>query len=268
MNILVCVKQVPDTTEIRIDPEKHTLIRDGVPSIVNPFDGYALECAARIKDKDPNTKITIVSMGPPQAMAALKECLAVGGDKAYLVSGREFGGSDTLATSYILSCAVKKLEELEGKFDVIFCGKQAIDGDTAQVGPEIAEHLGYPQVTYALEAFDEGNGKLKVKKELEDGCEMIAIKTPCVITVTKPSWDPRYPSIKSKMAANRKEIPTLGFADLTGIDPERVGLKGSPTKVKKTFTPPVKSGGIKIHEESGADTAKALFNKLVADGIV
>lgn len=268
MNILVCIKQVPDTTEIRIDPEKHTLIRDGVPSIVNPFDGYALECAARIKDKDPDTKITVVSMGPPQAIAALKECLSVGGDKAYLVSAREFGGSDTLATSYILSCAVKKLEELEGKFDIIFCGKQAIDGDTAQVGPEIAEHLDYPQVTYALEAFDEGNGSLKVKKETEDGCEMIAIKTPCVITVTKPAWDPRYPSIKSKMAANRKEIPTLGVDDLTTIDRERIGLKGSPTKVKKTFTPPVKSGGIKIQEETGPDTAKALFGKLVADSIL
>ena len=144
-NILVCIKQVPDTTEIRIDPVKKTLIREGVPSIVNPFDAYALELAARIKDKEPGTKITLVSMGPPQAENALRECLAVGGDKAYLVSGREFGGSDTLATSYILSCAIKKLEELEGKFDIIFCGKQAIDGDTAQVGPEIAEHIGLPQ---------------------------------------------------------------------------------------------------------------------------
>ena len=152
-NILVCIKQVPDTTEIRIDPVKKTLIREGVPSIVNPFDAYALELAARIKDKEPGTKITLVSMGPPQAENALRECLAVGGDKAYLVSGREFGGSDTLATSYILSCAIKKLEELEGKFDIIFCGKQAIDGDTAQVGPEIAEHIGLPQVTYAFNAY-------------------------------------------------------------------------------------------------------------------
>ena len=148
-NILVCIKQVPDTTEIRIDPVKKTLIREGVPSIVNPFDAYALELAARIKDKEPGTKITLVSMGPPQAENALRECLAVGGDKAYLVSGREFGGSDTLATSYILSCAIKKLEELEGKFDIIFCGKQAIDGDTAQVGPQISEHLDIPVISYA-----------------------------------------------------------------------------------------------------------------------
>ena len=166
MNILVCVKQVPDTTEIKIDPVKNTLIRDGVPSIVNPFDGYALEAAARIKDKNPDTKIVVLSMGPPQATAALKECLAIAADKAYLVSGRTFGGSDTLATSYILYNAVKKVEELEGaKFDAIFCGKQAIDGDTAQVGPELAEHLGYPQVTYGLEAEVDGD-MLKVKKEV------------------------------------------------------------------------------------------------------
>ena len=152
MNILVCVKQVPDTTEIKIDPVTNTLIRNGVPSIVNPFDGYALEAAARIKDKHPDTRIIVLSMGPEQAKNALKECLGIAADKAYLISGRAFGGSDTLATSYILSCAIKKVAELEGGFDAIFCGKQAIDGDTAQVGPEIAEHLGLPQVTYALEA--------------------------------------------------------------------------------------------------------------------
>ncbi len=161
MNILVCVKQVPDTTEIRIDPVKNTLIREGVPSILNPFDAYALEAAARIKDKAPDTKIVVVSMGPPQAVNVLKECLSIAADKAYLVSGRGFGGSDTLATSYILSCAVKELEEIEGSFDAVFCGKQAIDGDTAQVGPEIAEHLGYPQVTYGLEAAPAG-GHIKV----------------------------------------------------------------------------------------------------------
>ena len=137
MNVLVCVKQVPDTTEIKIDPVKNTLIREGVPSIVNPFDGYALEAAARIKDKDPEAKIVVLSMGPEQAKNALKECLAIAADKAYLVSGRAFGGSDTLATSYIISEAIKKVEEKEGKFDVIFCGKQAIDGDTAQVGPDL-----------------------------------------------------------------------------------------------------------------------------------
>ena len=228
MNMLVCIKQVPDTTEIRIDPVKNTLIRDGVPSIVNPFDAYALEAAARIKDKDPSSQIVLLSMGPDQAKNALKECLAVGGDKAYLVCDRAVAGSDTLATSYILSCAIKKLEETEGKFDIIFCGKQAIDGDTAQVGPEIAEHLGLPQVTYALEVFSE-DGKIKVKKEAEEGNEVIGIKAPCLITVTKPAFDPRYPSIKSKMAANRKEIAVIVADDLPDMDRERIGLKGSPT---------------------------------------
>lgn len=267
MNILVCVKQVPDTTEIKIDPVKNTLIRDGVPSIVNPFDGYALEAAARIKDKNPDTKIVVLSMGPPQAMAALKECLAIAADKAYLVSGREFGGSDTLATSYILSETIKKVEELEGKFDAIFCGKQAIDGDTAQVGPEIAEHLGYPQVTYGLEAEAEGD-TIRVKKEVEEGVEVIAVKTPCVVTFTKPAWDPRYPTIKRKMAANRAQIPTLAPADLPTIDLDRAGLKGSPTKVKKTFVPQKKSGGIKIQEADNAASAKALFEKLSAAGVI
>ena len=258
MNILVCIKQVPDTTEIKIDPVTNTLIRAGVPSIVNPFDGYALEAAARIKDKDPDTKIVVMSMGPEQAKAALKECIGIAADKAYLISDRAFGGSDTLATSYIISNAVKKIEELEGKFDAIFCGKQAIDGDTAQVGPELAEHLDYPQVTYALEA----ENTLTIKKETEDGVEMIEIQTPCVITYTKPSFDPRYPTIKRKMAANRAEIPTLTAADLSTIDLTQAGLKGSPTKVKKTFVPQKKTGGIKIQEETNEDSAKKLFELL------
>ena len=151
MKILVCVKQVPDTTEIKIDPVTNTLIRAGVPSIVNPFDACALEVAARIKDVTPDTEITVLSMGPMQAKEALTECLAVGADKAYLCSDRVFGGSDTLATSYILASAIAAIEEKEGKFDLIFSGKQAIDGDTGQVGPEIAAHMGLAQVTYASE---------------------------------------------------------------------------------------------------------------------
>ena len=262
MNILVCVKQVPDTTEIKINPETNTLIRDGVPSILNPFDGYAMEAAARIKDKDADTKIYVVSMGPEQAKAVIKECLSIGADKGYLVSGREFGGSDTLATSYILSEAIKKIEADEGiKFDAIFCGKQAIDGDTAQVGPEIGEQLGLPQVTYALEAFVEGD-ELHVHKEVEDGKEVIGIKFPCLITFTKPSFDPRYPTIKSKMAANKAEIPIIAPADLASIDLTKCGLKGSPTNVKRSFVPPKKTGGVKIKEETNEDSAKKLYSLL------
>lgn len=257
MNILVCVKQVPDTTEIKIDPVKHTLIRDGVPSIVNPFDGYALEAAARIKDKDPTSKIVVLCMGPEQAKAALKECLSIAADKAYLVSGRKFGGSDTLATSYILYNAIQKVEETEGKFDAIFCGKQAIDGDTAQVGPEIAEHLGYPQVTYGLEA-EAVDGGLVVLKEGEDAKMKVGIQCPCVVTFTKPSFDPRYPTLKRKLAANRAVIPVLGEDAFPEIDNTRIGLKGSPTHVKKTFVPVKKSGGVMIREESGAEAAAKL----------
>ena len=266
MNMLVCVKQVPDTTEIKIDPVTNTLIRDGVPSILNPFDGYALEAAARIKDKDPEAKLVVVAMGPEQAKAVLKESLAIAADKAYLVSGREFGGSDTLATSLILSAAIKKIEETEGKFDIIFCGKQAIDGDTAQVGPEIAEHLGYPQVTYGLEAEVDGD-LVKVKKEAEDGAQIIGVKMPCLLTFTKPAWDPRYPTIKRKMAANKAEIPTIGFADL-GLAAEQCGLKGSPTKVKKSFCPERKKSGIKIQEADAAASAKVLYAKLNEAGIL
>ena len=261
MNILVCVKQVPDTTVIKIDPVKNTLIRDGVPSILNPFDGYALEAAARIKDQHPDTKIVVVSMGPEQAKTALKECLSIAADKAYLVSGRAFGGSDTLATSYILSQAIEKLEELEGKFDAIFCGKQAIDGDTAQVGPEIAEHLDLPQVTYGLEA-ELGEGALKVKKETEEGAQIIAVKLPCLVTFTKPAWEPRYPNIKRRMAANRAEIPTLGENAFPAMDTTQIGLKGSPTHVKKTFVPQKKSGGVKIKESTHEESARALFQML------
>ena len=266
MNILVCVKQVPDTTEIKIDPVRNTLIREGVPSIVNPFDGYALEAAARIKDEDPSARIVVLSMGPEQAKAALRDCLAAAADQAYLVSDRAFGGSDTLATSYILSNAVKKVEELEGKFDLIFCGKQAIDGDTAQVGPELAEHLGYPQVTYALEAAVDGD-QVKVKKEVEEGAEIIAAAMPCVVTFTKPSWDLRYPTIRRKLDARRAEIPTLTAAQLTVIDLTHAGLKGSPTKVKRTFVPQKKKSGVKICEGSSHASAMKLY-QLLSDAAV
>lgn len=265
MNILVCIKQVPDTTEIKIDPVTNTLIRAGVPSIVNPFDAYALEMAARIKDLN-GGKVVVMSMGPAQAVAALKECLTVGADEAYLISDRAFGGSDTLATSYILSCAVKSVEEKAGKFDLIFCGKQAIDGDTAQVGPELAEHLDYPQITYAVEAAAKP-GKVTVRRETDSGYEIIESPTPCLITATKPAFDPRLPSIKSKMAANKAVIPVITAADIT-IDLTMAGLKGSPTKVKKTFTPTLKKSGIRISEDTAQATAQKLFELLAESSLI
>lgn len=261
MKILVCVKQVPDTAEIRIDPIKNTLIREGVPSILNPFDGYALEAAARIKDEAPETKIVVLSMGPEQAKSTLRECLAIAADTAYLVSDQSFGGSDTFATSYIISKAIREVEKREGIFDAIFCGKQAIDGDTAQVGPGIAEHLDYPQATCVWEAKPVDT-KLKVKKETEYGYEILAIQMPCVVTFTKPSWDIRYGSLKRKIAAKQAEIAILTAEDIPTLNQEYSGLKGSPTKVKKTFVPTKKGGGVIIVEESAEAASKKLLNML------
>ncbi len=267
MNILVFIKQVPDTTEIKIDPVTNTLIRQGVPSIVNTFDTYALETAAKLKDADPSIKIVVATMGPEQAKEALKTCLSVGADKAYLVSDKAFAGSDTLATSYVLSCVAKEIAKREGcEFDLIFCGKQAIDGDTAQVGPELAEHLNYPQITYALEVAVE-NGSVKCRRETEDGYEVLSATLPAVVTVTKTAYEPRYASVKSKMAANRAVIPVLTAADFE-IDTNLSGLKGSPTKVKKTFVPQKKKGGIKLQEETGVIAAEKLAAMLSEAGII
>ena len=261
MNICVCVKQVPDTTEIKIDPVTNTLIRDGVPSIVNPYDTFALENAARLKDRDPETKIVVISMGPAQAKNALKECLAIAADKAYLITDRAFGGSDTLATSYILSQAIARVEEKEGKFDCIFCGKQAIDGDTAQVGPEIAEHMGYPQITYALECEADADG-LKVIQQGPDYKQVLKTTLPCVVTFTNPSFDVRYPTIRRKMTANRTEIPDVTAVDIPEIDLTCCGLKGSPTRVKKTYVPVRNNQCVLVKEDDLAASSRKLVAML------
>jgi len=262
MDILVCVKQVPDTSEIRIDPVTNTLIRSGVPSIVNPFDANALEAAVQLKEAHGGS-VTVISMGPEQAKNALKECLSLGADRAVLISDRLFGGSDTLATSYILANAIKRL----GKFDLILCGKQAIDGDTGQVGPEIAEHLGIAQLTFVAKLDVKGD-VITVQREHDEGYEIVEAKLPVVVTVVKSINKPRYPSIKSKLAANKAVIDVLKASDLPEINTEKIGLKGSPTKVKKTFTPPRKESGIRICEDTGSGCALKLFEKLVAAKLV
>jgi len=261
MNILVCVKQVPDTTEIKIDPHSNTLIRTGVPSILNPFDAYALEMAVRLKEKNGGT-VTAISMGPEQAKNVLKECLSVGADQAFLVSDRIFGGSDTLATSYILSAAICKL----GEFDVIFCGKQAIDGDTAQVGPELAEHLDIAQVTYVVEV-EATDRILTVLREIDERYEKIETQIPTLLTVNKTAFEPRYPTVKSKLTANRTTINTITSADLD-LDLTRIGLKGSPTKVKKTFVPVQRKKGLRIMENSGRQSAIRLVEVLLDAKII
>ena len=262
MNILVCVKQVPDTTEIKIDPVTNTLIRAGVPSIVNPFDAYALEMAVRLKEKA-GGKITVVSMGPAQAKEALKSCLAVGADQAFLVTDRAFGGSDTLATSYILSCAVKKMEEDQGApFDFIFCGKQAIDGDTGQTAPSIAEHLGATRLTYVLSLKVEG-GKVIAERQVEEGVEVIETKFPVLCTATKESNKPRYATVKGVMRSFNTEIGQITLADLPDADTTKMGLKGSPTKVKATFTPKRTANCVNIEGVSPVEIADNLIGKLV-----
>lgn len=238
MNIIVCVKQVPNTNEVKIDPIKGTLIRDGIESILNPDDANALEEALKIKDEKENVKITVVSMGPPQATEMLRECLAMGADEAVLISDRAFGGADTWATSNTISSAIEKI----GDYDIIFTGRQAIDGDTAQVGPQIAEKLGIPQVTYVQKLkIDEST--VIAERQLEDGYELIKVNTPVLLTTIKELNSPRYMSVKGIYDAYNKEIPVWGLSDLP-VDPAKVGLKASPTKVFKSFTNPPKGKGI------------------------
>jgi len=255
MEIVVFVKQVPDTTEVKIDPQTNTLIRQGVPSIVNPFDKNAVEAALQLKEKH-GGKVTVVSMGPPQAKDALKECIAMGADEALLISDRAFGGADTLATSYTLAAAAKKL----GKVDMILCGKQAIDGDTAQVGPEIAENLGMPQVTYVAK-IDVNGETVRVEREHEDGYEVIEVNMPVLLTVVKSINEPRYPTVKGTMKANRKDIPVWTVNDID-VDAEKIGLKGSPTQVRKIFTPKQRVQGQLIQAETAREAVASLIQKL------
>lgn len=261
MDIVVCVKQVPDTTEVKIDPVTNTLIRQGVPSIVNPFDKNALEAALQLKEKH-GGKVTVITMGPPQAKDALKECIAIGADEALLISDRSFGGADTLATSYTLAAAIKKL----GNVDMIICGKQAIDGDTAQVGPEIAEHLDIAQVTCVSKIEVEGNC-VRVEREHEEGYEIVETKTPVLITVLKSINEPRFPTVKGTMKANRKNIPTWTASDME-VDSAQLGLKGSPTQVRRIFTPQQRVQGEIIQADTAKEAAATLTSKLLAAKII
>ncbi|MCB2296594.1 electron transfer flavoprotein subunit beta [Clostridium tagluense] len=244
MKILVCVKQVPDTTEVKIDKEKGTLIREGVPSILNPDDANALEEALKIKDKYKDVTVTVVSMGPPQADYMLRECLAMGADDAFLLSDRAFGGSDTWSTSNAIVAGINKI----GQFDIIFAGRQAIDGDTAQVGPQIAEKMHMPQVTYVQNLEIKGN-ELEVQRQLEDGYEIIKVDMPVLLTAVKELNEPRHMSVDKIFDAYKKEILVLGFNDID-IDSSQVGLKASPTKVFKSFTPQPKGKGIMLEGTS------------------
>ncbi len=262
MKILVCVKQVPDTTEVRIDRETNTLQRQDVPSILNPFDRHALEEALRVKERCGGT-VSVLTMGPLQAQEVLKECLALGADGAVLVSDKAFAGADTLATSRTLAAAIAKLQPAE----LIFCGKQAIDGDTAQVGPELAEHLNMAQITCVskLEVFP-AERRLIAEREVEDGHEVLELSLPAVLTVSKSLNEPRYPSIKGRLRANKTSIPILTLADL-GLQAEETGLQGSPTRVVRIFAPETRKGGEVIQGMAPRQAADLLAIRLKQAGI-
>ena len=262
MKIVVCIKQVPDTAEVKLDPKTGTLIRDGVPSIINHDDKAGLETALRLRDQVGGT-VTVVCMGPPQADVALREALAMGADNAYLLSAREFGGSDTYATATIIATALKKIG-----FDLVITGRQAIDGDTAQVGPQIAEQLGVPQVSYAEELSVE-NGALVVKRQFEDQAHMLRVKTPCLITALSELNDPRYMSVGGIVDAYSKDVTVWGFDDLKNdLNPEWIGLKGSPTNVFQSFGKQPKKAGTLLTGPSADEAVAAIMDKLIERHII
>jgi len=265
-NIIVCAKQVPDTNVIKINPKTGTLIRDGVPSILNNDDANALEEALAIKDKFDDVHITVITMGPPQANDLLFECIAKGADEGILVSDRAVGGSDTWATSNTLEAAVRKWVKENGDYNLIFTGRQAIDGDTAQVGPQLAEKLGLPQVSY-VEEFEIADDRksVTVKRQLEDGYELIEVQLPCLLTTIKELNTPRYMTISG--IYGDKNMITWNAKDIE-VDLTKVGLEASPTNVFRSFTPAPKEPGIKIEGDSEKEQAKNLLIKLKGKHVI
>ena len=254
MEIVVCIKQVPDTAEIKINPEAGTLIREGVPSIINPFDMHAIEAGLQIKEKIGGT-VTVITMGPPQAETALRDAISMGVDEAVLLSDRSFAGSDTWATSYTLSKAIEKISA-----DIIICGKQAIDGDTAQVGPETAEFLNIPHISYVKKFEDITEKTIRVQRMMDEGYDIVESSLPVLITVIKELNEPRLPSLKGKMAAKKAEIKKWGQKDIMA-DEANIGLKGSPTQVKNIFTPEARSDR-KILEGTPEEQVDALIQEI------
>jgi electron transfer flavoprotein beta subunit len=258
VKIAVCLKQVPETTEVKINPETNTLMREGVASITNPFDEFALEEGLLTREKY-GGELHVMTMGPPQAIEILKNALAVGADKVYLLSDRAFAGADTLATAYTLAKTIEKI----GGVDLVICGKQAIDGDTAQVGPGIATRLGIPQLTYVAKVreIDPAKKKIVVERMLENGREVVECSLPVVITVMKDINEPRLPSLLGIKKAAKATIPTWTAKEI-GVDEDRVGLKGSPTWVWKVFSPDARGGG-EILKGEPTETVPLLVNKLM-----
>ncbi|MGI6498215.1 MAG: electron transfer flavoprotein subunit beta/FixA family protein [Oscillospiraceae bacterium] len=261
MNILVCIKQVPNTTQIAIDETRNTIARDPEEAALNLLDGFTMELAARMKDQNPGSRIVLLSMGPMSAVKALKDCLAVGGDKAYLLCDESLRGADTYATSLALFRAIRHLEQTEGKFDLIFLSKNATDGDSGQMGPQLAHRLGLAQATYVTDASLGEAGSLLVQRQTEDGYERLALPLPSVLAVTKTAYEPRFPTVKSKLSATRAKVPVLSAADV-GLAPEECGAEGSRTRVIAMEIPEKKASCHVIKEETDEESAKALFAML------
>lgn len=254
MKIIVCIKQVPDTSEVRINPETGTLIREGVPSIINPYDMHAIEAGLQIREKVGGT-VTVLTMGPPQADSALRDAISMGVDDALLLSDRAFSGSDTWATSYTLSKAIEKLGA-----DIIICGKQAIDGDTAQVGPEVAEFLNIPHISYIRKIEDITQSSIRVQRLMDEGYDVVESTLPVLLTVVKELNEPRFPSLKGKIAAKKANIKKWGSSDIQA-DESSIGLKGSPTRVKNIFAPGAKKDR-KMLEGTPEEQVDALIKEL------
>ena len=265
MRIVVCIKQVPDVTQVRINPETNTLVREGVANMINPFDMYAIEEGVRLKEKHGGS-VTVVSMGPPQAESALREAISLGCDEAVLLSDRAFAGADTLATSYTLAAGVRAIAEKGGPVDLVIMGRQTMEGDTAQVGPETAENLGVPHVTDVRKIEEVTDGTITLERLLENGYLRLRAKLPLVITVVKEINVPRIPSLRGKMSAKKAEIRTLGAAALPGLAADRVGLTGSPTQVVRIFTPPRPTGG-KVFTGEAPQAVSQLIAELKGAGV-
>ena len=255
MKIIVCIKQVPDAKDVRLDPKTNTMAREGVQSIMNPFDRHALEEAVRLKEQH-GGKVTVISMGPPQAQEVLRDAVSCGADEAVLVSDRAFAGADTWATTYTLAKAIEKL----GDFDLILCGKQAIDGDTAQVGPGLARRLDIPYVSYVRKVSGFENNTIHLHRLMDDGYDEVEMELPGLLTVVKEINEPRIPSLKGKMKAKSLAIQTLNAGDI-GADPASIGLPGSTTQVVKVFAPEFK-GERAILEGTVDEQVEQLVNKL------
>ncbi len=253
MKIIVCIKQVPDTTEIRINPETGTLIRDGVPSIMNPDDKGGLELALSLKDKH-QAEVTVITMGPAQADAVLREALAMGADRAILLTDRKFAGADTLATSNALAAAIRKLD-----YDLIISGRQAIDGDTAQVGPQIAELLDLPQVSY-LEGLEYANNTFTIRKQTEEGYEILEVEGKMLVTVLASAYKARYMNVGGIVDVYNREVEVWGVDNIE-VDLAKLGLKGSPTQVKKAFSKSAKVAG-EVFEVDAEEAVGIIMSKL------